>query len=143
MKTRFQAFAFDKCNLYRYVVALDGFMFKYCQELAKDGIKIRCARSTSQESTTTATSEEEEDDVEFSPGALAAHMSGRWAEINSIVSRGNNAWALDVGLGRWAPGAGSGGMGGAEWAEAHLCCSFCARSVLVLRVLLVRQPMAC
>jgi NAD(P)-dependent dehydrogenase (short-subunit alcohol dehydrogenase family) len=82
--------------LYRYVVALDGFMFKYCQELAKDGIKIRCARSTSQESTTTATSEEEEDDREFSPGALAAHMSGRWAETNSVVSRGNNVWALDV-----------------------------------------------
>jgi hypothetical protein len=82
------------CFMSRFVfVALDGFMYKHCQELAKGGIKIRCARSTA---TSRESEEEEDDDRELSPDALAAHMSTRWAEIASIVTRDTNAWAFDV-----------------------------------------------
>jgi hypothetical protein len=83
------------CFMSRFVfVALDGSMYKHCMELAKNGIRIRCARSTTTAGSTAA--DEEEDDRALSPDALAAHRSSRWKDVSHIISQGVNVWAFDV-----------------------------------------------
>jgi hypothetical protein len=86
----------EDCFMSRYVlVALDGFMKEYCEELARDGVKIRCARSTRDLG---MVGEEADDggDRELSGQALATHLSGRWNDVDALVSAGINAWAFDV-----------------------------------------------